>query len=172
MSGVLVNLFCDPRLNRASSQTKARVGSKMSQCDESSSKDDIGLKKTHHSERTHTQQSIEGTNGGDTREWYLDDFLRFERFHIMSTNSMSSSDVPAGLDFRNSKPSVSRDNRGSESRHSKFALIILNQPIEMGIDMFLKIWREGILHSSENVNFSGTCDLRRWWSKPALQFQQ
>ena len=52
-----------------------------------------------------------------------------------------------------------------------FGVIVLNQPIEMDIVIFRKIWNQGCPLHAPMLTISQDSSLRRWWSEQATRFQ-
>jgi hypothetical protein len=89
-------------------------------------------------------QDVRGLNKGEqssgqvTNEWFPDNFVSFARSPAGSSYpgaSLDDQDIPVTSTTR-----ISRGNCSANSTNSRFALIILNQPIEVGLDDFLEIW--------------------------------
>lgn len=77
----------------------------------------------------------------DFYEWFPEDYISSKRSHVTFSTPSGGTD---GLTSRkHSKPSMSLDNALSRAEKSKFALIILNQRIEMTLDTFRNLWAEG-----------------------------
>lgn len=74
-------------------------------------------------------------NGEPIYEWYPDDFISFR--------SESSDDPNGGI----APERPLRFGGGCSERKSKYALIILNQPIETELELFRHVWIQGTLNS-------------------------
>ena len=77
-------------------------------------------------------------------EWFLDNVISFARSPAGSPYPGASSDDQDIPITRTTSP-ISPRNSAANSANSRFELIILNQPIEMGLDDFFEIWTRGIV---------------------------
>src|SRR5208282_189985 len=85
----------------------------------------------------------EENSGQVINEWFPDNFISFARSPARSSYPGASSD-DQDIPISSTIPPISRGNSAANSPNSRFALIILNQPIKMGFDDFLEIWTRGI----------------------------
>jgi hypothetical protein len=76
-----------------------------------------------------------GTYEIESKEWCPEHFISFKRSHMMS---LGPGEFPGRLEN-----SVT-DGVSEEGHDSKFALIILNLPIELELEVFSEIWKKGI----------------------------
>jgi hypothetical protein len=85
------------------------------------------------------------TNGERIIEWHPANFISWE--------TMSQWQLESDLEIT-AFPKTSNGQRSGTSRaisQGKYALIVLNQPIELELEFFQNLWREGLLHPS-NAN--------------------
>ena len=76
-------------------------------------------------------------------DWCPDKFISFARSPADSSYPEASSTDQNVLITSTTLP-ISRGNSATNSANSRFALIVLNQPIEMELDDFFEIWTRGI----------------------------
>lgn len=77
-------------------------------------------------------------------EWFLDNVISFARSPAGSSYPRASSN-DQDISITPTTSPISPRNSAANSVNSRFALIILNQPIEMRLDDFLEIWTRGII---------------------------
>jgi hypothetical protein len=77
-------------------------------------------------------------------EWFLDNVISFARSPAISSYPRASSS-DEDISITPTTSPISPRNSAANSANSRFALIILNQPIEMRLDDFLEIWTRGII---------------------------
>jgi hypothetical protein len=121
-----------------------------------SERKDMTLRNDFHSETTRSLgvkaldqpavQPVNVTNSQDiyeneTKEWYPGCFISIKKPH--------STPLCSGKFLGGQENSTSDNTSEADWNSSKFALIILNQPIELELDIFLEIWKKGIFVINE-----------------------
>jgi len=86
----------------------------------------------------------EESPGTAMNEWFTDDFISIRKPVVESSSPEAPSDHQ-DISISPASPRTTCRTSAANSHNSRFALIILNQPIEMELDSFLDIWTRGVI---------------------------
>ena len=85
----------------------------------------------------------EASPGKAMNEWFPDDFISLKK-PVLGLSSPEAPSHHREISISPTNPRTYRSTSAEDSHNSRFALIILNQPIEMELNSFLDIWTRGI----------------------------